>query len=99
MRCKPLDLELAVGLSLYHEFVPELIYDKLIFSPESKLATCLDNKIDIMVEDKPSNINEVSTKIPVIVVHSGYNENCHGNNIHMAYSWFDVYHNIKEFQC
>lgn len=31
MRCKPLDLELAVGLSLYHEFVPELIYDKLIF--------------------------------------------------------------------
>lgn len=77
----------------------DIIYDKLIFSPESKLATCLDNKIDIMVEDKPSNINEVSTKIPVIVVHSGYNENCHGNNIHMAYSWFDVYHNIKEIQC
>ena len=72
-----------------------VIYDKLIFSPEDKLETCLNNKIDVMVEDKPANINKLSTKIPVVCFHSGYNEDCHGDNIYTAYSWYDVYHKIK----
>ena len=75
-----------------------VIYDKLIFSPEDKLETCLNNKIDIMVEDKPANINKISTKIPVVCFHSGYNEDCHGDNIYTAYSWYDVYHKIKIIQ-
>ena len=73
-----------------------VIYDKLIFSPEDKLETCLNNKIDVMVEDKPANINKISTKIPVVCFHSGYNEDCNGDNIHTAYSWYDVYHKIKQ---
>ena len=75
-----------------------VIYDKLIFSPEDKLETCLNNKIDVMVEDKPANINKLSTKIPVVCFHSGYNEDCHGDNIYTAYSWYDVYHKIKIIQ-
>ena len=73
----------------------EVKYDKLIFSPEEKLNTCLENKIDIMVEDKPANIKNLSTKIPVICIHAGYNQNCNGSNIYRAYSWYDVYHKIK----
>lgn len=75
-----------------------VIYDKLIFSPEDKLETCLNNKIDVMVEDKPANINKISTKIPVVCFHSGYNEDCYGDNIYTAYSWYDVYHKIKQFR-
>lgn len=75
-----------------------IIYDKLIFSPEDKLETCLNNKIDIMVEDKPANINKISTKIPVVCFHSEYNKNCYGDNIYTAYSWYDVYHKIKIIQ-
>ena len=73
----------------------EVKYDKLIFSPEDKLNICLKNNIDIMVEDKPTNINIISTKIPVICINAGYNQHCNGSNIYRAYSWYDVYNKIK----
>ena len=75
-----------------------IIYDKLIFSPEDKLETCLNNKIDVMIEDRPENIRKLSTKIPVICFHSEYNADCVGDNIYTAYSWYDVYHKIKTIQ-
>ena len=76
----------------------DVIYDKLIFSPEEKLNTCLENKINIMVEDKPENINTLSSKIPVICFNAGYNQNCNGNNIYRAYSWYDVYYMIIDIK-
>ena len=69
-------------------------YDKLIFSPEDKLETCLQNNINIMIEDRPENINSLSTKIPVICINAIYNQNCKGSNIYRAYSWYDVYYKI-----
>ena len=78
----------------------EIEYDKIIFSPEDKLSICLENKIDVMIEDKPANINKISKKIPVICFHAGYNKNCVGNNIIRCYSWYDIYSkisNIKQY--
>lgn len=65
-------------------------YDKIIFSPEDKLENCLKNNIDIMIEDKPANIDKISTKIPVICFHAEYNKKCKGKNIYRAYTWYDV---------
>lgn len=73
----------------------KIYYDKIVFSPEDKLKTCLDNNIDIMIEDKVENINNVSTKIPVICFNAGYNKNCSGKNIYRAYSWYDIYNLIS----
>ena len=78
----------------------EIEYDKIIFSPEDKLSICLENNIDVMIEDKPANINKISKKIPVICFHAGYNKNCVGNNIIRCYSWYDIYSkisNIKQY--
>lgn len=72
-----------------------ILFDNLIFSPEDKLEICLNNHIDIMIEDKPTNINRISSKIPVICMHSEYNKDCKGHNINVAYSWYDIYHKIK----
>lgn len=69
-------------------------YDEIIFSPEDKLDICLENNIDIMIEDKPDNINKISTKLPVICFHAGYNEMCKGLNIIRCYSWYDIYAKI-----
>ncbi|MEG1494909.1 MAG: hypothetical protein RR047_00415 [Bacilli bacterium] len=69
----------------------DIYYDKIIFSPEDKLEVCLDNKIDLMIEDKPENIKDISSKIPVIVFDSNYNETCLGPNIIRCYSWYDIY--------
>lgn len=72
----------------------DIYYDKIIFTLEDKLNICLDNKIDLMIEDKPKNINEISKKIPVFCFHSEYNEHCVGKNITRCYSWYDIYAKI-----
>ena len=72
-----------------------IVYDKIIFSPEDKLDICMKNNIDIMIEDKVDNINKISKEIPVICFNAGYNEKCEGYNIYRAYNWNDVYNIIK----
>lgn len=73
-------------------------YDKIIFSPEDKLDICKENDIDIMIEDKPANIENISTQIPVICFHAGYNKNCIGDNIIRCYSWYDIYSKINRME-
>lgn len=75
-----------------------ILYDKIIFSEEDKLDTCKENNIDIMIDDKVENINNISKIIPVICFHAGYNEKCEGKNIIRAYSWYDIYYKIKNIQ-
>lgn len=76
----------------------EIEYDKIIFSPEDKLSICLENNIDVMIEDKVDNINKISTRIPVICFHAGYNKNCIGDNIIRCYSWYDIYSKISSIK-
>ena len=73
----------------------DIYYDNIIFSPEDKLDICLNNNIDIIIEDKVDNINKISTKIPVICFNAGYNEECKGENIFRVYTWYDIYNTIK----
>ena len=73
-------------------------YDKLIFAKaakENKSNEILEHKIDLMIEDNPNNVIELSNIVPVICYHTGYNTNCKGNNITRCYSWYDVYRTIK----
>ena len=72
-----------------------IYYDKIIFSPEDKLENCKKNNIDVMIEDKVENINNVSTIIPVICFHAGYNKACKGQNIYRVYNWYDIYNLIS----
>ena len=76
----------------------EICYNDIIFSPEDKLEICLNNNIDVMIDDKVENINEISKHIPVICFNAGYNKECKGENIYRAYSWYDVYNKIKEIE-
>lgn len=72
-----------------------ITYDKIIFSPENKLEICIENNIDLMIEDSPSNINKISEEIPVICFDARYNKECKGKNIYRCYSWYDIYNKIK----
>lgn len=77
----------------------EIIYDKLIFSKasnEGKSQEILENKIDLMIEDSPNNINELSNIIPIICYDAGYNKNCVGDKITRCYSWYDIYAKISK---
>ncbi len=75
-------------------------YDKLVFSledKEKKGKEIIENKIDIMIEDSPSNINDLSQLIPVICYNTTYNQSCNGTNIIRCYSWYDIYKHINKF--
>lgn len=73
-----------------------IYYDNIIFSPEDKLEVCMENRIDLMIDDRVENVNQISTKIPVICFHAGYNKLCMGNNIYRCYSWYDIYETIRK---
>ena len=72
-----------------------IIYDKIVFAPEDKLQICLENNIDVMIEDKVANIEKISTRLPVICFHAGYNKHCKNDNIYRAYTWYDIYNLIN----
>ena len=73
----------------------EIKYNDIIFSRE-KDKICKELNIDVMIEDKPENVDKISKDIPVICFNVEYNKKCEGKNIYRAYSWYDVYNKIKE---
>lgn len=72
-------------------------YDKLIFTDENKLPFCKENEIDIMIEDSPYNIEQVSKHIPMICMHADYNAKISGQNIIRCHSWYEVYDKLNKF--
>ncbi len=76
-------------------------YDKLVFSKaeqERKSNEIIENKIDLMIEDNPNNINEISKIIPVICYNTEYNKHCKGDKITRCYSWYDIYRTISNLK-
>ena len=71
-------------------------YDKIIYTEGSKLPYCVGNYIELMIEDSPENIKDVSTKIPVLCFDCNYNRNIEGKNITRVYSWYDVLDKISK---
>lgn len=67
-----------------------IVYDKLIFTNSSKLKYCMENEIEIMIEDAPENIKEISKQIPVLCFDNPYNKKIEGENIIRVYSWYDI---------
>lgn len=75
----------------------EIEYDKLIFAKDSeKLEKCLENNVDIMIEDSPRNIRNISSKVKVIKFDCQYNKDVIGSDIINAYSWYHIYRIVKE---
>ena len=71
-------------------------YDKIIYTEGNKLPYCVGNYIELMIEDSPENIKDVSTKIPVLCFDCGYNRSVEEKNITRVYSWYDVYDKVSK---
>lgn len=69
-----------------------------IYGAKNKLNICIENSIDVMIEDNVENIMQISTEIPVICYHANHNAKCKGSNIYRAYSWYHVYEKIKNIK-
>lgn len=73
-------------------------YDKLIFSTGSKLDICKQENVNIMIEDKPNNIQEISEYVPVLCFDNPWNQGLEGKNIIRVYSWYDILENIESIE-
>ena len=71
-----------------------IVYDKIVWTKKEKLSACKENQIDVLVEDKPSNIKQVASIIPVMVYDHRYNADIEGKNIIRVFSWYDIYYKI-----
>lgn len=76
----------------------EIEYDKIFFTKGSKMQTIIEQNIDIMIDDAPENIEELSSKILILCYNAQYNANIEGNNIIRVFSWYDIYEKIKRRQ-
>lgn len=66
-------------------------YDEIISGPGKKLDKCLKHKLDIMIEDKASNVLEISDVIPVLCFDAPYNLDIEKENVYRVYSWYQIY--------
>lgn len=69
----------------------QIPYDNIFFCPD-KLKICKENEIDVMVDDDPKNIVELSTNgIPVIISGQSYNEYLAGEpNVWYCRNWVEI---------
>ena len=56
-----------------------------------KLQPCIENKIDVMIEDKASNVEKISDVIPVLCFDAPYNLSVNKDNVTRVYSWYQIY--------
>lgn len=72
-------------------------FDKLVMT-EEKLEYCMQNNIDLMIEDNPNNIERISTVIPVICYDNTWNKQCKGKKIKRCYGWYEIYKEIIDIK-
>lgn len=62
-------------------------YDRIFFACTNKLKTMEENNVDILVDDSPMNLMQVSTKRPAIVITTSYNTGLVGRNIYRIHDF------------
>ena len=74
--------------------------DKIVVDGEDKAQKCLENKIDIFIDDNVYNCESVykNLKIPVLLMDSRYNKDYQNSNIKRVYNWNEIYNEICKYK-
>lgn len=81
----------------------DIVYDKLVMNRTdnmhhySKLADCLKNGVELMIEDHHDLAMEISTRLPVILFDYPYNAHLMKDNIIRVQSWLQVREAVNKF--
>lgn len=74
----------------------DIYCDKLIFTGSSKIEAIKSNNIDLMVDDMPKNIKEISKYCETIIFDANYNKNVNIPNTKRVYSWYEILDYIEK---
>ena len=66
-------------------------YDEIIAGPGDKKEKCIKNNLNVMIEDKASNVIKISDHIPVLCFDAPYNAGIKKENVTRVYSWYQIY--------
>ena len=74
--------------------------DKIVVDGEDKAQKCLENKIDIFIDDNICNCENVynNLKIPVLLMNSRYNKDYQNPKIKRVYNWNEIYNEIYKYK-
>ena len=73
-------------------------YDEIVANCVDKYKYCKEKNIDIMIDDEPKNVNDISKYIPVIAFKYLHNEECKGKNIIKVNTWNEVYEEYQKIK-
>lgn len=74
-----------------------IIFDKLLIGHEDKLQACLDEKIDIFIDDSPKIIQKLNeNNIKCVIMNNLHNQNL-DLNYQRVYGWKDFYNFVSTF--
>lgn len=76
----------------------DIVYDDLIFTTEDKSQAIRDKKIDIMIDDSPYNLRDLSKITKMICYDWPYNRDVNNENIYRCYNWNEIYEYIKNIK-
>lgn len=74
----------------------DIVYDYIIFSTEDKSKHIIENNINVMIEDSPGNLKNLSKLTKMICVDWPYNKDVESDNIYRCYNWNEIYDKIFE---
>ena len=76
----------------------DIVYDDLISTTEDKSQAIRDKKIDIMIDDSPYNLRDLSKITKMICYDWPYNRDVNNENIYRCYNWDEIYKYIKNIK-
>ena len=68
-----------------------LKFDKVVLHAKDKLAVCLEEKIDYMIDDMPSNIINVSNGGTKCLYFKEHEQQVLSDKVTVVHSWVDIY--------
>lgn len=74
----------------------EIVYDKLLVGKVEKKSSCIENQLDVLLEDEPKYIMQMAEFMPVILFDEIYNKQCTGKNVIRVNDWDEIYEKIQE---
>lgn len=75
-----------------------IYYDKICFAVSPKIKEVVENSVDIMIDDSPEVIPEISKVTHVFCFDNRYNKDLKCSNVTRVFSWYDIYRKIKELR-
>ena len=72
-------------------------YDELHFATADKGECCIENGIEVMIEDDVRNLRKLMGKSHIIVYDMPYNHLPEFEGLDRAHGWYEVYYKIHKF--